>query len=32
MVVQEDRFSTYVDLIKEWAKEYLNVDIPEPNN
>ena len=25
-------FSTYVDLIKEWAKEYLNVDIPEPHN
>ena len=25
-------FSTYVDLIKEWAKEYLNIDIPEPNN
>lgn len=24
-------FSDYIDRIREWALEYLNIDIPEPN-
>ena len=23
-------FVTYVDLLRDWASEYLNIDIPDP--
>lgn len=25
-------FATYIDQIRDWAKNYLNIDIPEPQN